>query len=188
LILHDKKIIFVHIPKTGGGTIHKVFGQDFKGPENHYDGMTEVLCKEYFMFTFVRNPFERFVSSYLYWKDSRKLLSGISFLDYAKDLESIFAERCIEEEVVHTWDMSYLNGHKDKWQYMDFIGRFESFENDLRLVMHLAGYDYKGDIPKEHQGSFSRNGYPYQSYYCDESRYLVEKRFSKDLLQFMYKF
>ena len=205
MILHEKKLIFIHIPKTGGGTIHKVFGQKFRGVGNHYDNLYPDMCQDYFMFTFVRNPFERFLSGYMYWGDIRNLLGGISFLEYARNFHSIFKKACIEprpcktcghvdidsgtpKEIVHTWDMSYLNGHEDKWKYVDFVGRYESFEKDLTRVMEIVGCEPPDEMPKEHRSTLSENEKPYSWYYCDESKYLVEQMFRMDLDRFEYRF
>ena len=197
MILHDKKIIFVHIPKTGGGTIHEVFGQKFRGVGNHYDNLYPDMCQDYFMFTFVRNPFERFLSGYMYWKDIRNLLGDMELLEYARNFDSIFEERVMRnnkgnmiasKEIVHTWNMSYLNGHEDKWKYVDFIGRHESFERDLIRVMEVTGCEPPEEIPKQHRSTFSENEKPYTWYYCDESKYLVEQMFRMDLDRFQYSF
>ena len=193
MILHNKKLIFIHIPKTGGGTIHKVFGQEFRGVGNHYDNLYPDICQEYFMFTFVRNPFERFLSGYMYWKDIRNLLGDISFLEYVRNFYSIFKKACIDpddtpREIIHTWDMCQLNGHYDKWKYVDFVGRYENFEKDLTRVMGIIGCKPPDEIPKEHRSTLSHYGFPYSWYYCDESKYLVEQMFRRDLDRFQYEF
>ena len=64
---HLQRFVFVHIPKTGGQSIEKSF--QWKGlrhrPFEYYENKV-VNLKEYFKFTFVRNPFDRLVSSYVY--------------------------------------------------------------------------------------------------------------------------
>ena len=89
-ISHDLKIIYVHIPKTGGGTIEKslgIFGKDNNGSlELNYDilygketnkflqhltiqEINEIKKKEfnnYKKVSFVRNPYDKIVSEYLW--------------------------------------------------------------------------------------------------------------------------
>ena len=74
MILPDKKIIFIHIPRTGGTSVEKYFNfktsTDWKIKtaqhltlaeyDNHYD------LDKYFKFTIVRNPWDRLVSWYLW--------------------------------------------------------------------------------------------------------------------------
>ena len=90
-ISHDLKIIYVHIPKTGGGTIEKslgIFGQDNNGSlELNYNilygketnkflqhltiqEINEIKKKEfdnYKKVSFVRNPYDKIVSEY-FWR------------------------------------------------------------------------------------------------------------------------
>jgi len=70
MINHKKKFIFLHIPKTGGVSIGQTLNQlsdvytPYEGFNIHYDVFDKDLFKDYFVFTFVRNPWDRFYSLY----------------------------------------------------------------------------------------------------------------------------
>jgi len=89
-ILHNAKIIFVHIPKTGGGTIEKtlgIYGNDNNGNweadhsilygryKNKFlqhltiSEIKELKKKEFDTYrkvSFVRNPYDKIISEYLW--------------------------------------------------------------------------------------------------------------------------
>lgn len=66
---------------------------------------------------------------------------------------------------------------------MDFVGRFENFEKDVRKV--LGSLSITCDrIPHELKG---RRG-PYKRYYNDESREMVAEMYAEDMKLFGYRF
>ena len=93
MIVYDLKIIFIHIPKTGGTSIGNIFHPNIQIKQNshsyedyiksnkqeHYAEHTtyseyqDILKSQnldishYFTFSFVRNPYSRLVSLWKYW-------------------------------------------------------------------------------------------------------------------------
>ena len=109
MISHQHKIIFIHIPKCAGSSIKDYYFNspqlDWKTP--NYDLLygwcpkrkihlqhatskqlleteliSEQVFKTYFKFTFVRNPYDRSYSDYLWVQKDRKIKG--SFKDYCQ--------------------------------------------------------------------------------------------------------
>ena len=111
MILHEHKIIFVHIPKTAGQSVTNYFlnniGKDFTldlpefgllenvnlempGPQNHHHMYLDEYVdlgyvkkdelKNYFKFCVIRNPLDRFRSSF-YYNRMHKKFSYKTFLN-----------------------------------------------------------------------------------------------------------
>jgi len=110
MILHDKKIIFIHIPKTGGTSIEHFLNhghvhvkdldsdrglgfckkqnrwlQHFSLPEYYYKHKNGKDITHYYSFAFVRNPWDRAVSSWL-WSKKFLLIKLSELISSFKDL------------------------------------------------------------------------------------------------------
>ena len=85
-ISNKYKIGFVHIPKTGGGTIKaslsKIDREAFKIGNYHQKLTTDIAIKysNYVKFCIVRNSWEAIISFYRYFVERKKL--KIDFHDY----------------------------------------------------------------------------------------------------------
>ena len=154
----DKKIIYIHVPKTGGMTIEKIlivhFGflnftfdkgaYEFLYKNNEKIGFYKYILKysneskiydleSFFKFTFVRNPYTRSYSGIRYLHDR-----SLERLDKFPDNLFDFYEACKNDIFFYSHFiltqsecLRNLNGDIN----YDFIGRFENFDNDLDNII-----------------------------------------------------
>lgn len=184
MISHKYKCIFIHIPATGGTSIEVALcGTDLHkiSPMNKHmsSDIARILYAQYwnkyFKFSYVRNPFDWFVSQYYYALDLRIF----SFKEYIKS--------CIHFGSLH-WnyprDRIYIPLYKNV-DDMDYIGKFETLHEDFRKISARIGFN--GELPttKYHKRNRKKD---YRIYYDEETREIVEKFCAKDLELFNYEF
>lgn len=187
---NDKlKAIFIHIPKCGGTSVER-FLQDFgfscesHWHKTHSSFLINKKYKDYYTFSFVRNPFDKIVSEYKWFTNSthkfpikrvKEFYSGMSFKSFVKNfLNSNYGD--------HFHRFSYMQMLKPLEQ-MNFIGRFENFQKDFDLVCQNIGIP-QGKLPHTYKTKHKN----YIEYYDDETREIVAERYAKDIEHFGYKF
>ena len=69
LVSHKEKALYIHIPKNGGHTIYPLLSSKKWADAGRPVQISTEKMKEYYLFTFVRNPYERFFSG---WKSVMK--------------------------------------------------------------------------------------------------------------------
>jgi len=192
MISHRHRFIFIHLTKTAGSSIEKVLGGRKKGVEIHYDRLPEALCRRYYLFTFVRNPWDRVVSHYYYTylRFQRKLglEAPYSFAYFVRHMDAIYRRviasgRHDEKEWVHVLPQVDLNFHPDRFRYLDFIGRFERLQRDFDRVCDDIGIErrilpHTRRRPRPH----------YTTFYDDALCALVADRYRRDIETFGYRF
>ncbi len=189
----DLRCIFVHIPKNAGVSVcQALFGclagghltartyRVIFGPER-YDS--------YYKFTFVRNPWDRLVSSYTFLKHG-----GYNDQDASWSREHLSAHRDFRSFVRNslTPEMIYAKQHFiPQWEYvvdrrgknaMDFLGRFEALEADVNHVAQRLGVNM--NLPRTNT---SPRG-DYRTYYDDPCAEIVARLYARDIEMFGYKF
>lgn len=198
--------MYIHIPKTGGTSIETLFlptaeCKDVPGGKHRtlrsYD-RNFYLLKDYFKFTFVRNPWDLTLSMYSYlwrsqdkwprrWRKSRPAsITELSFLEWIKHetfrtptLRSIHAGR----RSGHCADGTQLDWISSKKTSLDFIGRFENLQQDFNTVCD------KIKIPQQQLPHINKTNHKhYTEYYDDETREIVAEKYAKDIEYFGYKF
>ena len=171
MINHKHKFIFLHTPKTGGlsigRAISKALGiQDpYESFYIHYDDLNEQILKDYFVFTFVRNPWDRITSDYRF---KNEINSNYSFETFLED-----QQLCYEQQYktsVKPTDITFFDTHREKASYfsefihtisqvdflkgkfnhgidtlpyINFIGRFENIEKDFEYICGKIGIKAK---------------------------------------------
>ncbi len=147
------KVIFVHIPKTGGNAIvESLFGVSPKGHkrlEKYYQA-NRGKFREYYKFTVVRNPYDRFESAFYYLKKG-----GISiydrrvFIDYLKDINDIndFVTKLVNSPALYNTVFNYIH-FKPQYYFldgeireksMDYIGKIETLTKDYEIIARELG-------------------------------------------------
>jgi sulfotransferase famil protein len=156
MISHKHRCIFIHIPRCAGtsietwltgydwwairsGTKHLLASQARKIYSNFWD--------QYFKFAFVRDPIERMISCLAFGDHfglSYDRAQGFSFSRY----HQLFGQDVVVEHDHRFWrrDELLTSRHKPGSVYgnildepVDFIGRFENLDRDIRIVASAIG-------------------------------------------------
>jgi len=168
MISHKHKCIFIHIPKSAGTSIERFLREidvDIQQKVPRKRGFSRFFNDylDYYVFSFVRNPYDRLVSA---WKWGELKFSkegdlpfynkerGVSFeeyvllttdLDYRKDNENLWSEYDEYHTLPQFEFFPHLNGghyFSDKINpkfTCDFIGKFENLNEDFNKVCSNIG-------------------------------------------------
>ncbi|NEO38726.1 MAG: sulfotransferase family protein [Moorea sp. SIOASIH] len=214
MLCNDFQCVFVHIPKVAGESIEGFFSsllgvtremlllrsnRDPKlGPEQlshltaqeyvRFGHMTAEQFKSYYKFSFVRNPWKRLASEYIFKRYIDKFeFKDFVFNNFPKPDDYSDASR----HVLPQYDFLYDSQGN---LLVDFVGRFENLQADFNIVCQKLGIK-ETQLP--HLNSNKQNkivkGYkqeykPYLEYYDDETKEFVGKIYKKDIETFGYRF
>lgn len=152
---HHHRAIFIHIPKAAGtsvsialfghqvghATIMERFGQDY------------AATREYFKFTFVRDPLARALSAFKFMQAGgmtprdqaySEKLAGLTFADFARNLADF-------QDIEHFRPQHSFICNKYRRVLVDYIGRLETMEESFAYVAQAMGF--KGQLPHLNSGS-----------------------------------
>lgn len=184
IISHKHKFIFFHIPKTAGSSLTTYFqkyGKKVKRPHN----FNSDLNRGFFRFGFFRNPWDRFVSKYFYFKNyGQKLGNDLHSGEIVNRFNS-FREFVINYENVSSEFKSPHWKNQICWNVdrLDFIGKFENLQEDFNTICDKIG------IPRQKLPHKNKTRHKhYTEYYDDETKQVVAEKYAKDIEYFGYKF
>ena len=141
--------------------------------------------KDYFKFAFVRNPWDRAVSDWVYLQEQADIKPTEPLKNYLLE-EGFFAtinhlnNRDGREDHFAT-QSSFIVENKDI--AVDFVGKFENFQEDFNIVCDKIGI-VQQKLPHENKTIRKH----YTEYYDDETRQIVAEKYAKDIEYFGYKF
>lgn len=205
MILSDeKKFLFIHIPKTAGTSLRQVLDPyavtDFRAysrgleqyiaakrkfpPHFSYAGAAEALTvdlRNYFKFTFVRNPWDRFVSMYEYFrKDTKHAMHQrcmtCSFGDFIGDVVARRATFDTKNQMDYIVPPAGLAP-------MDFVGKVENIADDFARICRRLGIEAP-PLPTLN----TTNRGEYRSYYSDALKKTVEQHCRAEIEAFGYTY
>lgn len=174
--------IFIHIPKTGGISIKNylrnyLFLDSLRKSHAPYKDYVATLGSsivDYYSFAFVRNPWDRLVSSFFFLQEYRNQCD-FSF--------SFFVKSSLKHSRAHN---PYYFPQTDFLQPasgISFIGRFEQFARDFEIVCNHLNVDYQ-ELPISNPSNHEH----YTHYYDNETRDIVARIYFRDIKSFGYEF
>ncbi|MBE9046263.1 sulfotransferase family 2 domain-containing protein [Pleurocapsales cyanobacterium LEGE 10410] len=218
MISHKHKFIFIHIPKCGGTSIESFLKKNTEAlGYQKEDGLEYTMRKEglakiinlyphYFTFTFVRNPFDRFVSI---WKHSErgqtnyyhKLHRNLSFKEYAYAVKELNLAQLSQFDLYHSKQQTefILDYNKNYFfkiprktnDKCDFIGKLENLQRDFKQVCELLNLKLKSyDLALVNTSPEVKKIIRphYSSYYDNETLEVVSSIYAEDIKYLSYKF
>jgi len=182
------RAIFIHIPKTGGTSISRIFPGNGRSHATWWEYWRASPRKfgECFKFSVVRNPWDRVVSAYWFlqqWADP----GGDPDASHCEGEERAFAfgtttsfdqfvhERlhlCLDQPHFRPQHLYIFDGDVNR---MDFTGRFENLATDFAVICARLGL--KASLPHDNA---SEHG-DFRSYYTPETRNIVGEVYADDV-------
>ena len=198
-MIDDKhKFIFIHIPKTGGTSIELTFKKRIKGSHKHltlfdYENELKTEIEKYFVFSVIRNPWDRLVSYWKYRQGKPHAPIDGKLNEFDKWLKFI-----------SSLDLNNLNGKTARGNIPDFrmgldlqfnsllnkkneinvnLIRFENLQEDFNTICDKIGIPQQ-QLPHKNATKHKH----YTEYYDDETREIVAEKYAKDIENFGYEF
>ena len=213
MISHKHKFIFIHIPKCGGTSVEwsllqnenvdserieswKLTDEEKQKYRIYYrhggidvqhrkiDQFKDGREKNYFTFTFVRNPWERFLSEYFYIKKSEGCKCNKDFDKKFPTFKHFVKNNGIKCcYYAHDYPQIDFVFNANQNKLTNFVGRCEDMQYDFDYVCGKIGIP-KIELPHRNPTKHKH----YTEYYDDETKSIVAEKYRKDIEYFGYKF
>jgi hypothetical protein len=187
-ICKKRKIIYIHGSKCGGKSIENcVFGFEpmQKSVHKSIDQYSrEVNIDKYFVFTFVRNPWERVVS--MFFDYINRINPGSykkeeflkAFRDSYENKNGFLFDHTFSGPV---WELISINDDVK----CDFIGNFDNFEKEFEKLKKLSKIEDNIKLPLINKGKYKKH---YSKYYDEYTIQKVSEIYKKDIEIFNFSF
>ena len=202
-VISDKnQLIFLPISKVANSSIKKTMLDknqavvDDNNVHSKRNGISRsyILSNEvidYYKFTFVRNPFERLVSCYVskyhtdkkynnesLWYDTYLfgLLKKDKGFNHFANWVCLIPNKFADEHFIEQYSQIYINNQST----VDFIGKFETIENDFKIIQEKFNLSSLPHFNKSTKGNW-------MDYYSINLAKKVYKKYKKDIETFGYE-
>ena len=206
MLSRDYRTIFIHIPKTGGQSIERVFlgvhGLTWEGraplllrqntdPSKGPPRLAHLFAREYvscghvsvedfetfFKFAVVRNPWARAVSAYKYMTEGRSYPFEAFIRDFSARRGNLTQTRQVDPQVSYVQD---AGGRL----IVDRLLRFENLKAEFAEVGRKI-FGREEPLPLSNVSPDRRD---YRTFYDDATAEIVEKVYADDIAAFGYSF
>jgi len=133
----------------------------------------EAIWRDYFKFAFVRNPWDRQISQYLYKTKSKA---------QRPSLDRFMARK--KRAYVTSYEIYTIEGKVA----VDYVGRYESLDQDFKTALANAGVQQQPEIPRTNVTRSRTRDLAYQSYFTPPARDLVAEWYALEIALWGYAF
>ena len=183
--------IFVHIPKCGGSSIKEML-RDMNEKSDIHSKLKDdfyllekrnVNLKKYFVFTILRNPWDRVVSYYFFYKDIIKkdelIANKAKKLDFSSWINYI-ATNQQKFKFIHENYLDYLTFNNNV--VLDYNMNFHNFDQECSFLKDLLAF-------KTNTLHLNKTNHEdYKSYYGEKEINLVKIMYQRDIDFFEFDF
>lgn len=224
--------LFIDIPRTSSTSIRVELGEAFGAPyakkntlNKHYSKpqifrdhvpakfMKQIIGEEawnqLFVFTIVRNPWDRILSLYNYRTKNKNIPDDMTFKEYVCAIQqwvtgkgSDFSKNLTLREFLNLDGLSIHDGFLFNYapfylscsgyifddndnQLVDYVCKYENRQNDLKMVADKIGFPQLGKLHTQETSGSSLN---YAEFYDAETRDIIAGLYSDDISNFEYHF
>jgi len=184
------------MPKTGSTSVQEALP---KSKHDEHLGHRRLhrdinkRTKNYFKFTFARNPWDWLLSNY-FWKCRIELKEhGRCWPCLSWSCQGHQQSHSFREWVLsHKGQIPWLKTQPIQYDWIsdrggndltDFIGRFENLQQDFNVVCDKIGIP-RYQLPHKNKSKHKH----YTEYYNDETKQIVAEKYAKDIEMFGYEF
>jgi hypothetical protein len=188
------KHLFIHVPRTGGTSMESYA---FVGGSGHKALIDYIgrIPDGYFIWGFVRNPYDRAVSSFHHLKQmpegsERGMMSGALAYQAARKHDT-FGRYIMELGAAGFTGVMTCCHTTPQWLFLDqgcsgravdFVGRYEEIVRDWRIVCGKIGVD----APRLRRLRRSCHG-PWRKHMTPEAVKIINRVYHQDFIRFGYE-
>ena len=186
----ERKFIYLKPGRTAGSPMYRYHmrGTDAHEVQLNEDSLfwklsDEQIKDEYFVFVFVRNPFERLISGWKSFCEKSPPYVHVDFEMFIKNNDGLGwlnSEGLAQND--HWSPLCHYVECDDKNKFVDFIGKYESLYSDWDYVAKKI--NLPTNLPKANSSSHDY----YRNYYTDELVEIASKFYKRDLELLDYEF
>lgn len=197
IIDHSRKFIWYVNPKVASRTISKhlnlKFPEKYKNKKEFevietYKYLPYEKYYDYFKFTFVRNPYDRLLSTFL--DKTKKVINTpweikyfAKFKDYTFEqfVEYLYKNVNLSDNNVNRHirtQMSLANDAND----LNFVGKIENFQNDINYLSHIIGIPSIKLLENKNKTDHDH----YSTHYSSGMKKMVYEMYFEDFVKFGY--
>jgi len=147
-----------------------------------YGLVDQAQIEQYFVFTIVRNPWDRVVS-YYHWLQDQKFDHPAVKIAQKGSFAEFLQNTMIQRSFQHDGAAQYVSDQNGVEQ-CDLYLRLEHLAQDAQTLEHRLGIKL-GDMPHDNK---SQRDKKYAPYYDDKGRAIIATAFAQDIKRFGYRF